>query len=239
MARSCQRGPRMRSSSGSRSRPKKTARRSGAGCARTGAPVRISRPGRRADLGPVCAAPVHPPTYPVPRRKWDREDERRAKYAINEIGNGVLICELDTAQSQANRMQASCGAPICIFVDYIIINEFQFDLTCTSRKAHPNLASDEFGEEMSRCAADDVRNPSRLSGGCRRSLHGEGPYCELTRRTGEPGTAPPGKHTMGGSAVRPAPGRGDATGSPWVMKRGPGKAFAQCGLSRSCARSRW
>ena len=93
-----------------------------------------------------------------------------------------------------------------------------FELTYSSRKAHPNLASDEFGEEMSRCAADDVRNPSRLSGGCRRSLHGEGPYCELTRRTGEPGTAPPGKHTMSGSAVRPAPGRGDATGSPWVIR---------------------
>ena len=48
-------------------------------------------------------APVHPPTYPGPRGKRAREDECRAEYAINEIGNGVRICELDTVQSQANR----------------------------------------------------------------------------------------------------------------------------------------
>ena len=58
------------------------------------------------------AAPVHPPTYPVPRGKRAREDERRAEYAINEIGNGVWICELDTAQSQANRMEASYGGEL-------------------------------------------------------------------------------------------------------------------------------
>ena len=52
-------------------------------------------------------APVHPPTYPGPRGKRAREDECRAEYAINEIGNGVRICELDTVQSQANRMESS------------------------------------------------------------------------------------------------------------------------------------
>ena len=52
-------------------------------------------------------AAVHPPTYPGPRGKRAREDECRAEYAINEIGNGVRICELDTVQSQANRMESS------------------------------------------------------------------------------------------------------------------------------------
>ena len=32
---------------------------------------------------------------------------RSFAHTINEIGNGVRICELDTVQSQANRMEAS------------------------------------------------------------------------------------------------------------------------------------
>ena len=63
----------------------------------------------RQVLEPVAGreAPVHPPTYPVARGKRSGEDDCRAEYTINEIGNGVRICELDTAQSQANRMEAS------------------------------------------------------------------------------------------------------------------------------------
>lgn len=63
----------------------------------------------RQALEPVegRAAPVHPPTYPVPRAKRAREDGCRAGYSINEIGNGVRICELDAVQSQANRMEGS------------------------------------------------------------------------------------------------------------------------------------
>ena len=45
--------------------------------------------------------------YLVARGKRGREDECRAEYTINEIGNGVRICELDAVQSQANRMEAS------------------------------------------------------------------------------------------------------------------------------------
>ena len=52
-------------------------------------------------------ARVHPPTYPVARAKKERSDEPRAHYVINELGDGTLVCELDTVQSQANRMEAS------------------------------------------------------------------------------------------------------------------------------------
>ena len=52
-------------------------------------------------------ARVHPPTYPVPLATKARSDEQRAHYVINELGDGTLVCELDTVQSQANRMEAS------------------------------------------------------------------------------------------------------------------------------------
>ena len=60
-------------------------------------------------LAPVegSDARVNPPTYPVARAKSARQDEHRTRYVINEVGDGTWVCELDTVQSQANRMEAS------------------------------------------------------------------------------------------------------------------------------------
>lgn len=52
------------------------------------------------------AASVRPPAYPVPSGKRAREAERLAESTINEIANGVRVCELDTVHSQANRSDA-------------------------------------------------------------------------------------------------------------------------------------
>ena len=51
-------------------------------------------------------AVVDPPTYPGPRVKRGGA-ERRSEYVINNRGDGARICDLDTVQSQANRMEAS------------------------------------------------------------------------------------------------------------------------------------
>ena len=51
-------------------------------------------------------AVVDPPTYPGPQAKRGGA-ERRSEYVINDLGDGDRICELDTVQSQANRMEAS------------------------------------------------------------------------------------------------------------------------------------
>ena len=51
-------------------------------------------------------AVVHPPTYPGPQVNRGRA-ERRSEYVINDSGDGKRMCELDTVQSQANRMEAS------------------------------------------------------------------------------------------------------------------------------------
>ena len=63
----------------------------------------------RQELAPIegCGARVHPPTYPVARPKNARRDEHSAQYVINDLGDGMRVCDLDTVQSQANRMEAS------------------------------------------------------------------------------------------------------------------------------------
>ena len=72
----------------------------------------------RQGLVPVegSDARVHPPTYPVARPKNARQDERRTQYVINELGDGTRVCDLDTVQSQANRMEASYRGALSGFI---------------------------------------------------------------------------------------------------------------------------
>ena len=72
----------------------------------------------RQVLAPVEGrdAPVHPPRYPVARAKGARQDGHRTRYELNELGDGTLVCELDTVQSQANRMEASYREALADFI---------------------------------------------------------------------------------------------------------------------------
>ena len=60
---------------------------------------------RRQDLEPVEGreAPVHPPTYPAPRNARGSVPP----YTVNELGDGTRVCDLDSAPSQANRMEGA------------------------------------------------------------------------------------------------------------------------------------
>ena len=60
----------------------------------------------RQELEPVegRGAVIHPPTY---ASREGKRGERRSEYVINERGDGTRTCDLDTVQSQANRMEAS------------------------------------------------------------------------------------------------------------------------------------
>lgn len=58
--------------------------------------------------------PIFPPTYPAPKKKGrdgkkEEEGEHRhgTPYTVNETKDGVLVCDLDSVQSQANRMEAA------------------------------------------------------------------------------------------------------------------------------------
>ena len=49
--------------------------------------------------------PIFPPTYPVPKEAGKHRHD--TPYTVNETKDGVLVCDLDSVQSQANRMEAA------------------------------------------------------------------------------------------------------------------------------------
>lgn len=49
--------------------------------------------------------PIFPPTYPAPEKTGIHRHD--TPYTINETKDGVLVCDLDSVQSQANRMEAA------------------------------------------------------------------------------------------------------------------------------------
>lgn len=53
--------------------------------------------------------PVFPQTYPPPERGPHRFD---TPYTINELRDGTLMADLDSVQSQANRMEAAFSGPL-------------------------------------------------------------------------------------------------------------------------------
>ena len=61
--------------------------------------------------------PIFPPTYPPSReRKSHRFD---TPYTINETAAGTRVCDLDSVQSQANRMEAAFTAPTGPLADLV------------------------------------------------------------------------------------------------------------------------
>ena len=48
--------------------------------------------------------PLFPPTYPAPERGSHRFD---TPYTVNKTKDGIEVCDLDSVQSQANRMEAA------------------------------------------------------------------------------------------------------------------------------------
>ena len=50
-------------------------------------------------------APIFPPTYPASKETGKHRFD--TPYTVNETKGGVLVCDLDSVQSQANRMEAA------------------------------------------------------------------------------------------------------------------------------------
>lgn len=50
-------------------------------------------------------APIFPPTYPAPKETGKHRFD--TPYTVNETKGGVRLCDLDSVQSQANRMEAA------------------------------------------------------------------------------------------------------------------------------------
>ncbi|NEX19071.1 type I-U CRISPR-associated protein Cas7 [Thiorhodococcus mannitoliphagus] len=65
----------------------------------------------RRTLAPLDGAdvPIFPPTYPPPERGQHRFE---TPYTVNQLRDGTLIADLDSVQSQANRMEAAFSGPL-------------------------------------------------------------------------------------------------------------------------------
>ena len=65
----------------------------------------------RQTLAPVEGpdTPIFPATYPAPERGQHRFD---TPYTINETKNGTLVADIDSVQSQANRMESAFSGPL-------------------------------------------------------------------------------------------------------------------------------
>jgi len=80
----------------------------------TGNPNAVAITMRRT-LAPLDGtdAPVFPPTYPAPEKGQHRHG---TPYTINELRDGTLVADLDSVQSQANRMEAAFAGPLARMV---------------------------------------------------------------------------------------------------------------------------
>jgi CRISPR-associated protein Csb1 len=69
----------------------------------------------RQTLVPIEGAdtPIFPPTYPAPERGQHRFD---TPYTINQDKDGTLVADIDSVQSQANRMEAAFSGPLADLV---------------------------------------------------------------------------------------------------------------------------
>lgn len=72
--------------------------------------------------------PIFPPTYPAPEKGQHRFD---TPYTVNRGPNDTLICDIDSVQSQANRMEAVFSDELADVVPQHAVeaNGYQFRLT--------------------------------------------------------------------------------------------------------------
>ena len=108
----------------------------------------------RQPLEPVGGrdVPIFPPTYPPGR---DREGHRfDTPYTVNETRSGVRICDLDSVQSQANRMEAAFTGPLADVVPHHAVRagDRQVDLTeLPHRAADASIRATDFAEHLRAC----------------------------------------------------------------------------------------
>ena len=75
----------------------------------------------RQTLEPVAGrdVPVFPPTYPPDRQR--RTHRFDTPFPVNETRDGARVCDLDSVQSQANRMEAAFTASLADVVPHHVV----------------------------------------------------------------------------------------------------------------------
>ena len=108
----------------------------------------------RQTLEPVEGrdVPIFPPTYPPNR---DRKNHRfDTPYTINESTHGTWVCDLDSVQSQANRMETAFTGMLADVIPHHVVQagNRQADLTALPhRVADASIRATNFAERIRSC----------------------------------------------------------------------------------------
>lgn len=93
--------------------------------------------------------PVAPPTYPPARETGAHRFD--TPYPVNEPRDGVRICELDSVQSQANRMEAAFSGELADVVPRHVVRAERFERNLTAlphRIADAAIRATAFGPRI-------------------------------------------------------------------------------------------
>ena len=94
--------------------------------------------------------PVFPPTYPPPERGNHRFD---TPYTVNKTKDGTHICDLDSVQSQANRMEAAFTGDLADVIPQHVVQAGDHQVALTEL---PHRIAD--ASIRATCLAEDIRN---------------------------------------------------------------------------------
>ena len=104
----------------------------------------------RRTLAPVEGAdtPIFPATYPAPERGQHRFD---TPYTINQDKDGTLVADIDSVQSQANRMEAVYSGPLSGLVPQHVVKAGEHEARLTDlphRIADAAIRATDLGETI-------------------------------------------------------------------------------------------
>lgn len=72
--------------------------------------------------------PIYPPTYPAPK---NGQHKFETPYTINETKDGILNCDIDSVQSQANRMEAVFTKDLADVIPQLVVKAGGYEVPLT------------------------------------------------------------------------------------------------------------
>lgn len=98
--------------------------------------------------------PVFPPTYPAPEREQHRFD---TPYTVNETKDGTRICDLDSVQSQATRMEAAFTTDLADVVPQHVVKAGTHQVALTElphRIVDASIRATDLADSIHQCMLD-------------------------------------------------------------------------------------
>ena len=96
--------------------------------------------------------PIFPPTYPPNKERKNHHFD--TPYTINETPEGIRVCDLDSVQSQANRMEGAFTGPLAEVIPHHVVRagNRQVDLTALPHRiADASIRATSFATRTRSC----------------------------------------------------------------------------------------